>query len=334
SIFTIMEEGVKPINAAIESSNELIMSLLISSLTTSAAFLAFFLAENTMGEIMGPLFSVITLALLSSWILAMTMVTMLAVAFIRVKLKSEKTESKKSIFDLLIKYYDRLLRFALKKSLLVILAIFAMFMGSLFLFPMLPFIFFPDSDRNLVTLDLELPLGTKIEYTNEVIGQIESFIEKELMVNEERSEGIVDWTTFIGKGPFSYDLGYTQGEEKSSYAHMLLNTNDQINNQNVIDVLDDFCFENLPDAEVTVSRLGSGGGGGPDVEVRVFGDSPTELFRIAEKVKQEMVKIPYAKNVKDDWGPKIKKFIVNIDQDKANRAGLTNQDIAISLQTS
>ena len=32
-------------------------------------------------------------------------------------------------------------------------------------------------------------------------------------------------------------------------------------------------------------------------------------------------------------GPKIKKFVIDINQDKANRANLTNQDIAISLQT-
>ena len=44
--------------------------------------------------------------------------------------------------------------------------------------------------------------------------------------------------------------------------------------------------------------------------------------------------IPYSKNIKDDWGPKIKKLLIDIDQDRANRAGVTNQDIAISLRTS
>jgi multidrug efflux pump subunit AcrB len=39
------------------------------------------------------------------------------------------------------------------------------------------------------------------------------------------------------------------------------------------------------------------------------------------------------KNVKDDWGPKGKKFVIDIDQNKARSAGVTNQDIATSLQT-
>ncbi len=37
--------------------------------------------------------------------------------------------------------------------------------------------------------------------------------------------------------------------------------------------------------------------------------------------------------MKDDWGPKIKKFVIDIDQSKAQRAGITNQDIAVSLTT-
>ena len=38
-------------------------------------------------------------------------------------------------------------------------------------------------------------------------------------------------------------------------------------------------------------------------------------------------------NINDDWGPKLKKLVVDIDEVKARRAGLTNQDIALSLQT-
>ena len=63
SIMVKMENGMPAKDAAIDSAKELMIPLLVSSLTTSAAFLAFFLADNTMGEIMGPLFSVISLAL-------------------------------------------------------------------------------------------------------------------------------------------------------------------------------------------------------------------------------------------------------------------------------
>ena len=336
SIMVKMENGQSAREAAIASSSELMIPLLVSSLTTSAAFLAFFLAENTMGEIMGPLFSVITLALLSSWILAMTMVTMLGVTFIRVNVKKrngDQPPAKPSLFDRLNNYYRTLLVWVLKRPALFIALIIVLFFGSLSLFPSLPFIFFPDSDRNLVTLDLNLPLGTKIERTAEVTKEIEQFITDHLKTGPDRDKGIVDWSTFIGEGPESYDLGYQPGEANSGYAHMLLNTSNFEENGTIIATLDEFCFENFPDADVTVSLLAGGGGGGADVEVRIAGESPAELYKIAESIKQKMNSIPGAKTIKDDWGPKIKKFIIDIDQDKANRANLTNQDIAVSLQT-
>jgi len=339
SIMVKMEDGMPAKEAAIDSAKELMIPLLVSSLTTSAAFLAFFLADNTMGEIMGPLFSVISLALLSSWILAMTMVTMLGVYFIKVNLKQKKTDQeaaeteKKDFFDRLNDYYKELLLWALKWPILFLALIIGMFFGSLMLFPTLPFIFFPDSDRNLVTLDLNLPLGTKIERTTAVIEEIEGYIKENLLVTDARTSGIVDWTAFVGEGPESYDLGYQPGEANSGYGHMLLNTSSYADNEAVIKVLDEFCFASFPNADVRIAPLAGGGGGGADVEVRVSGNSPEELFRLTEEVKQAMNAIAGAKNIKDDWGPKIKKFVIDIDQDKANRANLTNQDIAISLQT-
>ncbi|MEM9920509.1 MAG: efflux RND transporter permease subunit [Bacteroidota bacterium] len=342
SIMVKMEQGMSSRKAAIDSCSELVIPLLVSSLTTSAAFLAFFLAEDVMGEIMGDLFSVITIALLSSWLLAMTMVTMFGVAFIRVKVKQsakmegdgeQEVKERRSIFDILMVYYERILKVCMRFPFLFIVSIIILFVGSLSLFPRLPFIFFPDSDRNLITLDLNMPLGTKIERTAEVVGRIEAFIEEELKTNDSRPNGIADWTAFIAEGPQSYDLGYSQGEANSGYAHMLLNTSDYSYNEEVIRKLDKFCFESFPDADINVGLLAGGGGGGSDVEIRVSGNSPEELYLISERIKKKLNGIAGTKNIKDNWGPKIKKFIIDIDPDKANRAGVTNQDIAISLQT-
>ncbi len=80
--------------AASATTDELGIPLLISTLTTSAAFLAFYLAETDMGDIVGPLFVVISLALLSSWILALTVIPLLGYHFIQIK----ETTSKNSLF--------------------------------------------------------------------------------------------------------------------------------------------------------------------------------------------------------------------------------------------
>ena len=335
SILVKLEKGVKVIDAAISSSKELAIPLLISTLTTSAAFLAFYLAQNTMGEMMGNIFIVITIALLSSWILALSIVAMLAVYFMKVKPKAGTTE-KQSIFDRLNVGYTKLLIASLKFPGLSVLVIVAMFVGSLFLFRQIPFIFMPDSDRNLVVVDIDLPLGSKIEETEKVVDKFSDFIGHELLVSsdsEEIEHGVASWASFISKGPNSYDLGYQPGQTNSGYAHMLINTTTFEANPEVIETLDQFAFEQFPNAEISVAPLGGAGGAKYDVGVRITGKDSEELLQLAQQVKNQMARMDGAKNIKDDWGPKIKKVRIDIDQDKAGRAGVTNQDIALSLQT-
>ncbi|MEP1894210.1 MAG: efflux RND transporter permease subunit, partial [Cyclobacteriaceae bacterium] len=54
---------------------------------------------------------------------------------------------------------------------------------------------------------------------------------------------------------------------------------------------------------------------------------------IAKRVKKKLSEITGTKNVKDDWGPKSKKLVIDIDQSRAQAAGISSQDIATSLRT-
>lgn len=333
TIMVKMENGIEAKKAAIDACGELFTPLLISTLTTSAAFLAFYMAESTMGDIVGPIFVVISLALLSSWILALTVITLLCFLFLKITPKAEK---KVGIIDKVIAklklYYKNLILVALSYKRLVLFGIIGAFFLSLYGFGFIPFVFFPDSDRNMVTVDINLPQGTRIEATQEVVSGIEDYIVKELQVNETRVNGITDWSAYIGEGPSSYDLGYSTDEPDPSYAHILINTSDFIYNNEMVAKLDAYCFNNFPNADIKVGLLGSGGGGTP-IEIKISGEDPDVLSSLAEQTKQKLKAVAGTKNVKDDWGPKTKKFVVNIDQNKAQMAGVSSSDIATSLQT-
>ncbi|MBO3117817.1 efflux RND transporter permease subunit [Winogradskyella sp. DF17] len=333
TIMVKMENGIEAKKAAVDACGELFTPLLISTLTTSAAFLAFYLAESTMGDIVGPIFVVISLALLSSWILALTVITLLCFLFLKITPKAEKTPSFiDRVIDKLKGYYKDLILMALAYKRLVLIGILGCFMLSIYGFGYIPFIFFPDSDRNMVTVDINLPQGTRIEATEDLISDIENFITNELLVTETRPNGISDWSSYIGAGPESYDLGYSPDEPDASYAHMLINTSDYIYNNEIVEKLDEFGFESFPNADIKVGLLGSGGGGTP-IEIKVSGENPDQLAILSESVKQKLSSISGTKNVKDDWGPKTKKFVVKIDQNKAQLAGISSADIATSLQT-
>lgn len=102
------------------------------------------------------------------------------------------------------------------------LGIFVMFIASLFGFTRVAFLFFPDSDRNLITVDINLPEGTRIEITQETVRRLEDYFGEELLVSDENPDGIISWSSYIGEGPESYDLGYQPDEANSSYAHLLV----------------------------------------------------------------------------------------------------------------
>jgi multidrug efflux pump subunit AcrB len=335
SILVQMDKGMKLREASIYSSKVLIIPLLISTLTTSSAFLPFALAETPMGEISSPLFWVVSLTLLSSWFLAFTFIPLLALLIV----KSTPKDTKKGpnrIDRAMISvnlWYNGVLFRVLKRPVVFLALIAVIFVGAILSMKLLPFKLVPDSDRNLVTVDIVFPEGTKIGYTEAAVAGIGDYILDSLLVNPEKTSnpGVLDFSTFIGEGPEPYDLGYFKNEPKSSYAHMLLNTTGNKDNDYIIARLDKFCLDNIPDADIRVNRLTGAGASGTPVEIRISGDDPEQLAAISEKVKERLVTIDGARNINDDWGPKIKKLVVDIDPDKAQRAGLTNMGIAMSL---
>ena len=286
-----------------------------------------------MGDIVGPIFVVISLALLSSWLIALTVITMFCYLFLKIK---PKGETRPGIVDRIINRlkvsYKNLILTALSNKYLVIALIVVMFFGSLVGFTRIAFVFFPDSDRNMITVDVNLPSGTKIEETSAIVEAIDQFFRDSLQVNASRPNGLISWSSYIGEGPESYDLGYAPDEANSSYAHLLVNTSEAAFNNQAIEIIDAFCFNSFPSADIKVGPLGAGGGGVP-IEIKVSGPDADELARIAKKVKVQLSSIQGTKNVKDDWGPKSKKLVINIDENRAQAAGISNQDIATSLRT-
>ncbi len=331
SLLEKLQEGQSKFEAAVNSAKEFMTPLLISSLTTCAAFLSFYLAAGPMGDMMGNIFLVITIALLSSWLMAFTIIPLFGNALLKVH---KNAEPHKTIFDYLRGHYNRYLERALNKPVLSIIAITVLFFISIFGFSFIPTIFMPPSDRNLVIVDINYPLGTKIETTDSKVELLEEYLKDSLQVNENIEEGIVNWSSYIGKGPEAYDLGYFAGEPNSSYAHMLINTTSDFANDIVINKLRDFADNNLLDAEVKINRLVGSGGAEAPIEIRITGDDPDELFKIAERVKTKLFQTPGTINITDDWGSRIKKLFIKIDEYKLSRSGLTHQDVAISLLTS
>ncbi|MEM7353611.1 MAG: efflux RND transporter permease subunit [Acidobacteriota bacterium] len=346
SIMVQMSEGKSPVDAAVGSAGELAIPLLVSSLTTAAAFLPIYLAESAVGEYTGSLFKVVTITLLSSWALALTMIPLLCSLFLRVAKKEEGSAFDSTFY----RRYRRFLLLLLRRPWVTLAVVLVIFASSLQLFGFVPVIFFPDDDRPTLTAQIKLPFGTPLATTEQVVERIEHYIAEELIVGqaeplpstrgwlgrllggEDEANGIVDYTTFLGNGGPRFYLGHDPEQSSSAYALLMINTTTRRSTDWAAEKLRRFAAE-IPAVQSTIEPLAAGPPGGKPIVVRISGRAYEEVFDLVDNLKGFLRSIDGPIDITDNWGARSKKLLIRVDDDRAQRAGVTNEDVALSLKT-
>lgn len=321
-----MRSGVAPKQAAISSAQELNSPLLISSLTTAAAFLPIYLAESNVGEFTSSLFIVVSITLISSWIFSLTIIPMLCMSFLKVEPKAENYST--PLFNL----YRLFLNWVLNHRVISLGFIVALFFSSLLLFKFIPNVFFPPSDRSYFTVELEMPLATEIAKTESIVQDFEQYIKTDLMINDSREQGVVDWVAYVGSGGVRFVLSHTPEPSSSNYALMIINVTDYRLINNMIEKINDFFLNHYPDLIIKSKKIESGAPVNNPVEVRISGDDEQQLFKLVNQVRGKVHSINGTGQVSDDWGQQIKLLDVKVNQARALRAGVSSEDVAVSLQ--
>ncbi|MGA1939397.1 efflux RND transporter permease subunit [Arcobacter sp. YIC-310] len=322
SIMVLMQRGKSVFEASLQSANELKIPLLTSALTTSAAFLPIFLAKSMTGEYTNSIFKVVTITLLSSWVLALTLTPVLSKYF----MKKKDVEEKESRFYY---YYRKFLKAILKYRYATILVVILVFVASLKLLDIVPKKFFPPSSEPSFTLELRLPVGTNIDTTKEAVAKIEEYINKNYIENKQ----VKSFVSFIGQSAPRFWLAYDQELASVEYSTILVNVREYKNLYSVKKDVEDFTKNSFPDMQVTAKVLANGPPVKKPIEIRVSGKDMNKLFNLSAKIKQELSQYDEVKTIVDDWGIRNKKFVVDIDEAKALKEGISNLDIAVSLQS-
>lgn len=330
SIMTRMEEGEASRKAALGAADELKVPLLISSLTTAAAFLPIYLAESTTGEYTAPIFEVVTITLFASWLFSLTMIPLLCVLFL--KIKSKPAEQQDGLMRRIEIRYGNWLGALLRYRFSSVLVIVGVFAFAIYSFRYIPVIFFPPSEDPTFKLEVTLPIGTPIARTEAVVNDIETYLDT-LRVGDE-ADGLISWNVFIGNGGPRYVLSHTAEPASPNYAFFILNTNTGVVIDELISKLDKRLFEYYPDANYSIKKLSNGAAISNPIEVRVSGQNQEKLFALASTIKQKMAEIKGVKGISDNWGRQTKKLFVDIDEAQAQRLGINNADVARTLQAS
>lgn len=327
SIMVQMERGKSAVEAAVDSADELKVPLLVSSLTTGAAFLPIFLAESATGEYTASLFKVVTITLLCSWLLAMTMIPMLCVLFTRVKSQAANYDAG------IYLTYKQILMGLIKHRWMTLAGCVLMFFLALQGLQLVPKLFFPPSDRDYFKVELELPIGTRLSATEAMVKDMEAFLLRDLKVNETREQGVTDWVSYVGNGGPRFLLTHTPEPASSNYALMIVSTTSYRHIDELMAKIETYALQRHPDLLIKQSKIENGSPIDNPVEVRLSGSDIDVLTGLVNQLKAQMRDTPGLKAVSDDWGLPIKKLQIKINQTRARRAGVSSKDIASSLQT-
>ncbi len=330
SVMVSMSKGTPVFKAAVDSCRELQVPLLVSSLTTASAFLPIYLAESAVGEYTAALFTVVSITLLVSWVLALTMTPLLCQAFMR----APKTDTNKEEFGgFFYRLYRGTLRFVLRNRLITVVLAVAMYVGSLPLWGLVPNIFFPAQESPFFMAAFNLPPGTSMQATLDMSRRIDRFVQDELRIESDGQPGVIAWTTFIGETPPPFTLGYSPAPSLGGYCELMVNVTSVDAARASMDKLQRFALDALPDVKTHIRMLTAGPPVDKPVQVRISGTDMQTIYGIVDTVKDKLRTMNGVRNIGDDWGARTKKLNVDIDSERARRSGVSHQDVANSINT-
>lgn len=161
SIYRKKQEGFSNIDAVLKGTKEVSTAIIAAVLTTVVVFLPIGFIGGDTGKFMIILAVVVTVTLISSVIIAFTLIPTLTMEFM--KLRKQNNEAKKSKFIFI--YKDTVLWCIKKKSrsLFIIVAFLLLFTFSLFLVPKIPMNIMPDMFNRYseIVVDLENGVSQK-----------------------------------------------------------------------------------------------------------------------------------------------------------------------------
>ena len=198
-------------------------------------------------------------------------------------------------------------------------------------FQYVPKLFFPPSDRSYFIVELELPTGTSIERTETVVNEIEDYLHR-FKQSDDVDGAIVNWVAYTGSSGPRFVLSHNPTPPSPNFALMVVNMTSASQIAAMRERLEQYVIDRYPDLDLATRLIDNGPAVKNPVEVRLSGSDSGALFAAVEAVKVQLQTMGGLRNVADDWGQRQKKLEIRIDQARAGRAGITNQDIALSMQ--
>ncbi len=284
NIFSYRQRGAKPKISAILGSQEMLMSVVSGNLTTICVFLPFVFFIKDLG-MMGQMFKdaifTIVISLVSSLLVAVFLVPVLAGKFLPLSNRKEKPVTNPVLIKIygffentivwFTNLYAKLLKLALNNRLVTILAAAGVLIISLAFLPSMQINQIPAGRDDQVQLNINLDTATTYEETKKVVLAMETYAKNEC-------QGIKTITTSIGGG------GRNASTNRGSITIALPTTDKQIDSAQVMQSKIRKHFEEFPNARFNFSEGFRGQWVGSSVDIVLLSDDLDAALNTADEI--------------------------------------------------
>jgi hydrophobic/amphiphilic exporter-1 (mainly G- bacteria), HAE1 family len=328
-----VERGSSPREAAIYATNEVWLSVVVTTMVVVAVFFPLTLVGGMTGVLFRQLGWIVTITVVTSTLAAISLTPMLASKLLSLKnrARSERRFShSRTIQPFLAKIetgYERTIYYALRNKLMVVIASLAVFIVSLFLLKFIGTDFLPEADESRINATVELTTGLRVEETIKVAREIEQ------MIVDRVPEAEV-W--FVSSG--SDDSGgmmalfFQGGSNMINMGMRLRAVADR--SRSVWEIADDMRrqMELIPEIVEFSVTTGGGGFGSTTVDVEIFGYDFNVTSGLAEKVREGIRAIPGAEDVQISRKNDRPELQIVLDKSKLATHGLNTAMVSSAIR--
>ncbi|MEO0097482.1 MAG: efflux RND transporter permease subunit [candidate division WOR-3 bacterium] len=332
SIYRHHELGYEPIMASQKGTELVGTAVTASTLTTIGVFLPLLFITGILSVFFKELSLTVTFALLSSLVVALTLIPLLTSKFFKWEEKEERGIKKffKDTYERLENFYMKIIKYALEHRKLIVLFILGLFILSLSLLAVIGFEFFPEQQIRRLEANAEMPIGTNLYTADKAISELEKYIMEKY---ENDLDGIV---TQVGGAASIYQTIAQDIKTSSGVITLVLKREKKGRIKELEEDIRKKAKE-IPGLKVRVASTRGyvqfAGMGGSNLNIEIYGDNLENARELTKKIISAIETIPYLVDLKgslEEAEPEIQ-FVV--DRNKAILYGLTPYQIGYALRT-
>ena len=313
--------GFEPKEAAMESSRQYFMPMMLATICICAIFFPFLLTlKGVFHDCLEDFPITITINLMVSLLLAVTVIPFLEVHIIKPgKVSTEGNAITKWVQNT----YNHVLGWTFQHPWLTIGGGIGIILLSTIIVPTLKIRLFPYADRAQFAVEIFLPDGKGLAETELIADSVHHVLEKD--------ERITSITGFIGCSSPRFMDAYAPQIAGNNYAQFIVNTK---SDKATVDLLAEYqpqLSETFPNAYVKFKRLDFLEVN--ELEYRFYGDNLDSLHVVAERLMERMRLMPEVEWVHTDYLQPYPIINVELDPVTSAQLGITRTTAQLALST-